>query len=254
VASASSGQVAVPSAPAVIAAPVTSATLARADSPSVRATTATGNLAAVESLLGSNGGSGGFVDVAATMSQASDGASPSVAPGDHGLTSVASGAPGAGARASGKQDSATIVILEVESEGAGPRLPGVLDGPMGIAGGRRAEVAGQPSRRAAWAEALALRGADVQTVCSPFDRGAIERAIDAFLGELGRSSGTSLSGIRLWTEAIPGVLVAAVALGILEVERRQSRGRNRPRIGNQNDPEAPLPGFPGRRFAWSMED
>jgi hypothetical protein len=125
----------------------------------------------------------------------------------------------------------------------------------GTAAGQRGGLAGQPPRRATWAGVLALRGADVQTACSPYDRGAIERAIDAFLGELGGSSGAPWSTLRPWTEAIPGVIVAAVALGILEKERRRSRNRRDvPKIGSQNDPEAPLPGFPGRRLAWTSED
>jgi hypothetical protein len=254
VAAASSAQVAEASPPAVLAAPVSS-TPARSDPALVRATATPGNLAAAAFLHGSNDGSGGSAEVAVVASQAGDGASPAIALGEHGDTSVSSLATRAGAPASGSRDLGTAPVFAVEREAPLPRLPGVLGDTSDAAAGRRAALEGLPSSRAAWAETLGLRGADVLTACARYDRGAIERAIDAFLGELGRSSGSSLSALRPWSEAIPGVIVAGVALGILEMERRRSRDRRDvPRLRSQNDPEAPLPGFPGRRLAWSLED
>jgi hypothetical protein len=254
VATASSGQVAAASPPAVIAAPVSS-TASRSDAETVRATAAAGNLGTAGFLNGANDGAGGFAEVAATSSRSGDEASPTVALRERGVTSVTSLAPHAAAPASGNRDLGTFPVIEVEHEAHLPRLPGVLDASSGTAEGRRAGRAGQPSSRAAWADALKLRGADVETACSPYDRGAIERAIDAFLGGLGGSSGSSWSTLRPWSEAIPGVIVAGVALGILEMERRRSLDRRDvASIRSQNDPEAPLPGFPGRRLAWSRED
>jgi hypothetical protein len=246
----------VASAPAAVAAPVLSPSPStRSDSALARATAASGNGAAVDSLAGANDGSQsqGLVEVAATVGTAGQEASPAVAAGGHGGASVASLAPRIGAPASGNRDFGTVAAFDSGREALVPRLPGVLEA-SSAAGARRTAVAGEPSRRAA---ALGLRGADVLTACSPYDRGAIERAIDAFLGELGGPSGTALSGPRLWSEAIPAAIVAGVALGILERERRRSRDRRdvpRIRSQGQNDPEAPLPGFPGRRLAWSLED
>jgi hypothetical protein len=242
----------------VASAPVSSpAPSARSDPALARATAASGSGAAVETLARNDESqSQGFVEVA-TVGAAGQEASPAIAPGGHGATSVVSLAPRAGAPASGNRDFGALAVVDSESEALVPRLPGVLDASSAAAGGRRAAMAGQPSRRAGWAEALGLRGADVLTACSPYDRGAIERAIDAFLGELGGPSGSALSAPRLWSEAIPAAIVAGVALGILEMERRRSRDRRdvpRLRSQGQNDPEAPLPGFPGRRLAWSTED
>jgi hypothetical protein len=247
VATASSGQDAVASPPAVIAVPASS-TATRSDPTSLRTTVAAGNgnVGAAESLQGASSASGGLVEVAATVSSAGQEASPTVARGDHGVPSVASLAPWAGAPASGNRDFGAVPVFEFAREVRVPRLPGILNESSGAASGRQAGFAGHPSSRAAWADTLKLRGADVQTACSPYERGTIERAIDAFLGELGGSSGSSWSALRTWSEAIPGVIAAGVALGILEMERRRSLGRRDvPRVRNQNDPEAPLPGFPG---------
>jgi hypothetical protein len=251
----SSGQVGAEVASAPVSSPSPSA---RSDPALARATAASGN-SAIESLARANDGSQsqGFVEVTANVGAAGQEASPAIAPGGHGTTSVASLAPRAGAPASGNRDFGTVADFDSDWEAFVPRLPGVVDAPSAAAGGQRTATAGQPSRRAAWAEALGLRGADVLTACSPYDRAAIERAIDAFLGELGGPSGTALSAPRLWSEAIPAAIVAGVALGILEMGRRRSRDRQDvPRLRSQiqNDPEAPLPGFPGRRLAWSTED
>jgi hypothetical protein len=142
-----------------------------------------------------------------------------------------------------------------DREARAPSAHGIQAEPDGRAHGQVAGSAARVTGRDQALGALSLRGADLQTACSPYDLSAIARAVDAFLGELGASTVSTRSVAGPWSEAIPGVIVAAVALGVLERERRRSVDRGAARgPARGSHPVAPLPGFPGRRFTWAMED
>jgi hypothetical protein len=156
------------------------------------------------------------------------------------LTARAGGAVTGTLGISRAQDSlvtGTGPLPRTAGEAAESRGGGVPRGNLaGVAG--RVEVPGEIS-------SLEARGAGVQTACSPYDLRAIERAIDAFLADLDATR-PAIAGLGPPGEAIPGILVAAVALGVLELERRRS--------GNRRDHALAFPGLPDRRLPWAPEE
>jgi hypothetical protein len=106
-------------------------------------------------------------------------------------------------------------------------------------------------------EALRLRGADVLTSCSPYDRGVLERAIDRFLEQLNGSGATTLPGLGPLSKMIPEVVVVAATLAFLDAMRRRSRNaRDEAGTGDiaEDFPHSGFPGLPGRRRVWAPEE
>jgi hypothetical protein len=106
-------------------------------------------------------------------------------------------------------------------------------------------------------DALHFRGADALTTCSPYEPGALERAVDRFLEQLGGSDATSLPGLLHRSNVIPGVVVATVTLAAMETMRRRSRNEmDASGSGNkaEEDEHAGFPGLPARRRIWAPED
>jgi hypothetical protein len=230
-----------------------SSTAARSEAASGRAP-ASGTALATETLHGPSGEQQGIAEVTVASNPAG-GSSLAMASGDHGGPAVASLAPRAGAPASGIQDFEFLPTLAIDAQAGVPQAHGIRSHSTVIGGGRRTGGADYLGGGGAAAESPAPRGADVLTACSPYDLRAIERAIDAFLADLGGPGRSNRSATLPWTDAIPGVVLTAVALGMLEWERQRSAQRRHDSSrARRGDPEAPLPGLPGRRFAWALED
>ncbi len=114
---------------------------------------------------------------------------------------------------------------------------------VGLIGGAIADV-----------EATLSRGADLLAAFSPFERAALEHAIDRFLGEIGEL-GTVLSTLDVKTCLIPNLMAAAGAVAVFEAVRRRVRG---PSGGEDEDAEedghAGPPGLPGLPRGWALEE
>jgi hypothetical protein len=101
-------------------------------------------------------------------------------------------------------------------------------------------------------ESLRLRGADVLASCSPYDQGALERAIDLFLENLGGSQPHSLPGVGTITNRISGLAVAALALVAIEVLRRRAQTHEEGADASGTAEELEESEFPGLPRRWRL--
>jgi hypothetical protein len=141
-----------------------------------------------------------------------------------------------------------------------PDEPRVVDRAFGhepdrVAAGRAARAEGRDHR--VDLETLRFRGADVLASCSPYERGALERAIDRFLEQLSGPDAGMLRGMVPASNLVPGVVVVAGALLAMETLRRRTR-RDRDDAATDDQaegvPHSGFPGVPGRRRIWALED
>jgi hypothetical protein len=129
-------------------------------------------------------------------------------------------------------------------------------------GDRRLAVAGRSaleagSRHRGDTEGPRLRGTDVLASASPFERGALERAIDRFLEQLGGSDAAALPGLKPISHLLPAAAVVAAALLAMETVRRYSHTAGDDANSDDDGDDADHPGFPGlpdRRRIWALED
>jgi hypothetical protein len=102
-----------------------------------------------------------------------------------------------------------------------------------------------------------FREADVLASCRPFERGALERAIDRFLEHLGGSDSSVLPGLLPFSNMVPGVVVVVgTVLAIETLRRRGCNDRDDSSTGDQAEGvEHPgFPGLPGRWRIWALEE
>jgi hypothetical protein len=106
-------------------------------------------------------------------------------------------------------------------------------------------------------EGLRLRGADMLASCSPYEQGALERAIDRFLEQLSGSDVRLVPGLAPISNLIPGAVVVAVALAAVETMRRRARDdgdsarATNPAEGVEH---SGFPGLPARGRIWALEE
>jgi hypothetical protein len=90
--------------------------------------------------------------------------------------------------------------------------------------------------------------------CSPFAQGAIERAIDRFLSELGASE-TTVHSLPQSTGLIPAVMFTAGAIAVIETARRRFSSACDLTRGNSDEVlDEALALLPGRRQRWELEE
>jgi hypothetical protein len=105
-------------------------------------------------------------------------------------------------------------------------------------------------------QAPTFRAADLLSSCSPYDSGALERAIDRLIEQLGEQRlGLSLSEAASVTDMLPGVIATAAALVLVESIHRRYRadwehGDGRSETGE----DAGFPELPDPRKLWALEE
>ncbi len=103
-------------------------------------------------------------------------------------------------------------------------------------------------------EAALARGADLLASFSPFDRVALERTIDRFLGEVG-DLGEMFSNLEVTASLLPNLMAAAGAVAVFEAARRRARGpADDAGEDAEADGDAGPPGLPGLPRGWAMEE
>ena len=100
-------------------------------------------------------------------------------------------------------------------------------------------------------ETLQSRAADLIASCSPFDRRAVEMAIDQFLNQLGEIE-VAFAQTGSSAALIPSVIATAVILTASEtVRRRLSRAGDESGDGERR---VVFPALPGRNQRWALEE
>jgi hypothetical protein len=153
----------------------------------------------------------------------------------------------------------TLVVHDPAIETAGAEVDAKagarpLGGTLASAGGAALEIGHD---RRLEMESLWMRGADALASCSPYERGALERAVDRFLEQLGGADAISLPGQVPVANMIPGAVVVAATLLAIETLRRRARN-DRDGSGGGGTAEAlehsGFPGLPARRRIWALEE
>jgi hypothetical protein len=172
--------------------------------------------------------------------------------GDEATAASSSGlsARGAGSHAGALGSPAGSLPVDAlpPSEDDGPRAAGAPSG------GSDAGSTAQPppiAEASARAETLQSRAADLIASCSPFDRQAVERAIDQFLNQLGDIEGV-FAQPGSSAALIPSVIATAVVLTASEtVRRRLSRAADDSTGGERR---IVFPALPGLNQRWALEE
>lgn len=101
---------------------------------------------------------------------------------------------------------------------------------------------------------LAARAADLIATCAPFDLGAVERAVDQFLGQLDELGG-DVAGLRDLGEWLPSAMAVTVLIVGADAVRRKIKSESNVAEGDRKATDLfEFPGLPGRGPRWATED